>query len=558
MVSLPAGDQSSATDVWVRCPLCQSEFTLQEALNFVPPALEIIASPRSEEEAHVALADAEAGLGDPDEGAVGIGLSGTRRLPMSKLARPKSDQSIPDLLINPERETVVAPQQTFSADVTFAPTVASQITADENTPGDDLQLSPEMPAARPTPMPTRAVPMSNVAASGAAANEPWNAPPEGNAPMFFPPLPPKRTRGFRRAKRRNPVVELALIVVGGIAGCAIAFGVLLWGFKVDPFDLAKYLPQSMVPEPLRSASSADATNPPSSSDTVRGNGIVITRNRPASVSGPTATESNMSNGTPGSAITSSTPVPGPGSSVPSPSSVTGPVSNNETSPFTPVTPEAQTHPALPPLPQPTTPAPTEPDGPKSDSIYSLDDVSKAFTAATQADAAFQSARANNGNAKDSPAVAELRKQNYIALAKLAETVTLLRNQNDDRQIARSTAAAFVLHAVDDRAKLEDLGTLAGHWLSIPNRASRGIVLAGAVQSVDPLGKQFCTTIKVLGHDLDVSVISAEKPEISPHDMAVVLGVIVPNPQQNLPQYAGKDDQVVWGAVVEKPMPAANP
>ena len=42
MVSLPGGGQAAA---WVRCPLCKSEYRLQEAIDFVPPALEIILPP---------------------------------------------------------------------------------------------------------------------------------------------------------------------------------------------------------------------------------------------------------------------------------------------------------------------------------------------------------------------------------------------------------------------------------------------------------------------------------------------------------------------------------
>lgn len=41
-VSLPPGDDASA---WVRCPLCDAQYPLQAALDYVPPLLEIVPPP---------------------------------------------------------------------------------------------------------------------------------------------------------------------------------------------------------------------------------------------------------------------------------------------------------------------------------------------------------------------------------------------------------------------------------------------------------------------------------------------------------------------------------
>src|SRR5260370_60377 len=41
-VSLPESDDHS---VWVRCPLCGDQYSLQTAIDFVPPALQIVPAP---------------------------------------------------------------------------------------------------------------------------------------------------------------------------------------------------------------------------------------------------------------------------------------------------------------------------------------------------------------------------------------------------------------------------------------------------------------------------------------------------------------------------------
>jgi hypothetical protein len=38
------------------------------------------------------------------------------------------------------------------------------------------------------------------------------------------------------------------IVLGGFLGLAVGYGILLWGFKTDPFNFARYLPAAIVPD----------------------------------------------------------------------------------------------------------------------------------------------------------------------------------------------------------------------------------------------------------------------------------------------------------------------
>ncbi len=52
-------------------------------------------------------------------------------------------------------------------------------------------------------------------------------------------------------RKKNPAIELVKMAVGGILGLAIGYGILLYGFKVDPFNMVRYLPDAMVPESVK-------------------------------------------------------------------------------------------------------------------------------------------------------------------------------------------------------------------------------------------------------------------------------------------------------------------
>jgi hypothetical protein len=161
-VSMPTGATPSSQ---VRCPMCRSEFRLQEAFDFNPPVLEVIAGPVKQEATAAATATAA-----------------VERLAAVQSERAKPDQSIPELLINPEKESWEFSSQGANQKATV----------------------------------------------GRGSNRPT---------------------GVRR-RQRNPVAELVKIVLGGFLGLAIGYGILLWGLKTDPFNLARYLPAAMVPESL--------------------------------------------------------------------------------------------------------------------------------------------------------------------------------------------------------------------------------------------------------------------------------------------------------------------
>jgi hypothetical protein len=246
-VSLPVGGQGST---WVRCPLCRGEYQLQEAFDYVPPALEVILKPHS--------ARASSAPYDAHH--------------FANVARPQplQDQTIPDLLVNPElqgnapTEFALAPElppQARSAGLTspvgtapalqtFATSTNEVVMSAADEFSDELQLAPELP---------RPAGRAPARAAGLAKHAPQVAVPPvpGQAAGFMPGVTQWPTsRPVKR--RRNPVVEMVKIIVAGMAGLVIAYAVLIWGFKVDPFGLSKHLPPAILPEQLKTPDDANS------------------------------------------------------------------------------------------------------------------------------------------------------------------------------------------------------------------------------------------------------------------------------------------------------------
>ena len=221
------------------------------------------------------------------------------------------------------------------------------------------------------------------------------------------PLAPK----IVRAKRRNPLVDLLQIVGGGAVGLIVAYGILLWGFKVDPFELGKYLPPSMLPASLKSNETASSEMP----NATQRNGIRIVRTPTPTATLPAESANSSATANPNAPPTNVIGPPNfrPGSQPP--------IANGNALPA---------HPELPPLADSAAASaqPTEElVGPKTDVMFSLSDVSQALTAATQSVAALQAARADSSGALFLPPICRscgssitsiwqnwLRRQHYCA------------------------------------------------------------------------------------------------------------------------------------------------
>jgi hypothetical protein len=352
-------------------------------------------------------------------------------------------------------------------------------------------------AKKTTPVSDQGVPdpLAN-AERGAEADEPWH-PPEGS----------QAQQTQRERKARNPVVELVKMTLGGVLGLAVGYGILLWVFKTDPFDLAKYLPAVLVPDAVK-----------------------------AGAAGGNAAVAPNQNGVAAGKKVDPFAQPKPGEQA-----------NAATS----------KRPELPPLKEPTeTPEQLAAhEGPKNIAVSMMADLVRGMAEANDAQTALDQARgteAGNGTSTipGSVELKAIRQMYYDRLAKLAEIVTLLP-KSPDRDISRRTAAEMVLQGVGERVKLEELAALATERMNSGDEAKSGIVLAGTVKSVEPMEEQFRTVIELTNQKTDVPVISAEKPEVAVNDTAIVLGAIVADPEHNLWHYSGHDPQVVWSGAILK-------
>ncbi len=418
-------------------------------------------------------------------------------------------------------------------------------------------------------------------------------------------VPPEEPAGKKPKKKKSLGGELVKIVGGGVIGLLVAYAILLWGLKVDLLGVAKFLPASILPEQLRPKNLAARPIPQPQVAQNDQPDIGTTPDAGVPTTGTTPDTSTVpADGTPTPDATATTPPPGglsdtlpmpgrtnppdapltqptptsgdvatPPISVPPPETTANnplpgvmPTPTGNPTPDTTATAPATSTPdpfappstpdTFPPLPTTVTPPAPEPVGPKNTKNVSLAEASQAMAAATQATDAYLRSTA------DSPDLKTVRKNFYFNLAKLAEAITGLKQQpGDDHDVTmRATASGLISQLVGDRSRLDELGFLAGFWFDHPNRLQEnidGIALAGTVQEVQPLGKNFRTVVKLFkgnfpnAKDMAVTVISAMKPEVSAGDTAIVLGTIVKDPAQNLYGYDGREDRIVWAAVVTK-------
>ena len=137
--------------------------------------------------------------------------------------RVAQEKGMPDMLIDPETKSFA------DAEGAFEPPGAAPVARGSGAP-EEKRPGPKLPDAK----------------TKLADGEPWESAPIGAQPTA------KGTAARKAGRRkRNPAMELVKMAVGGIVGLAIGYGILLWGFKVDPFNMAHYLPAVVVPDSVK-------------------------------------------------------------------------------------------------------------------------------------------------------------------------------------------------------------------------------------------------------------------------------------------------------------------
>lgn len=162
-------------------------------------------------------------------------------------------------------------------------------------------------------------------------------------------------------------------------------------------------------------------------------------------------------------------------------------------------------------------------------------------------------------------VLNLNADSYERLCELAEAATFARFDSTrdgdaaDRDRCRDAAVALLTAIGGNREKSEVVGRLSGARLEDSQRQSNGIMLAGVVQQTQSEGDLFTIQLLLLGSGKVVTVVSRQSPEppLARRDRVLVLGSIVDSPRDNLAGYVGDLPQVVWGGLPLKIAAAAR-
>ncbi len=405
---------------------------------------------------------------------------------------------------------------------------------------------------------------------------------------------PRGRRPVARAKRKHksPLVEGLKIVLGGVAGLAIAQVILWWlgssqswpKQRADMFELApkvaRFAPW-IVPERYRSGKPAgDASGTPEQDAGAVALSSAEDR-EPRDLPQRTFVDPNASNGAGGSATnkpatpkksgrsankkTPQAPVArDPLSSeaddaapteepdmdlgqIPEPEddpladmnldlepTDDKPVADPEVTPV--MEPESETATEAKPAAEPKPAAVPLPNAPRTTAAELRTAVDEAKTVVEALKAAPEA---------DSRA---LLRQTYVALAKVGETAAF----RAPPEMAELQSADDLLKTViAEEEKLATLGKAAGGWLKTSSRDNNGVLLVGTVKEVRQQGGYRVIELAIPGRDGMVAVYSeADSGEAYPPDTGlVVLGAIIADPAKDLAGYEGAGDPVVWQGMV---------
>jgi hypothetical protein len=351
----------------------------------------------------------------------------------------------------------------------------------------------------------------------------------------------------RRSKRkpRNPLIEIAKVVGGGVVGLFIAQMVLWWMpfFNLDigqrdPLSLGRnighYVPWIawIVPPQVRGETTSTDSSGTSGDDTQNKGGQQGSQTASTSSAGgnstvTASTSRGADNGRDESPFSSDKFTGKPGQSDQSP---------NAAEPKTSEPVEVNV-----PPPQVAPPVELRRSGFKTPGEGEPDELAGAIAAAAEANAAYDAA-ANGTTA--------LRM--YDALSEVGSVLSRIDVSKKGQQQA---------HAEECRKLVSSLGTnkhtgisaLAAQRLDDPQRAADGIALVGialvgTVQSIETLEHGYYICATELGQDGKiVSVIGwGGRPHFSAGDKVFVLGVILDDPAARLIDFPGSGGQAVAG------------
>ncbi len=136
----------------------------------------------------------------------------------------------------------------------------------------------------------------------------------------------------------------------------------------------------------------------------------------------------------------------------------------------------------------------EPLGPLNAPEFNSGDLAAAIHEVAATNEKMTAAQA----AKDDGALKKARKDFYVSLFGLGQVATFVKDDAAEPQLEsqRKSLAKLAARLAADPKRLEALKTNAARWMAFAKRTTPGIVLAGAVENVEPAGKLYHAKIRV--------------------------------------------------------------
>jgi len=485
MVTLPAGLDPNTK---VRCPFTKEEFLVSEILDNLPPMLEVVDGPSTGGSS--IFDDAAA----PALGGAGIGV-------LDVEGSPGADKSSDDTAV--AHDVAVKEEERETATEDAMPTFGAGVDAVKPSDG--------------------AFDFGGVGSSETAASA------TSGAAVGAKPRP--------KRKQKNMAVEVVKIVLGGIAGLAIATLIMWWGMGRDPFNLAPKLNKLpgfisfVAPASLREADqeTEDDNGEPVSDadDPSKGSGGRKQKENEEDKSDLSKRDQEVID----------TPFGKPGGMEQEPKSDDGP----DQGPEDKDEPKKRTDQ---PPPRETT------AGVLDAPVYSGPELGKALK---EADEAMQVVVNAGGLDLSDEARKEEAVAFYRAFCRLGEKITFVDPQGQqvpDRVNAAKTMLADLGRSSEN---FDTVGRIASVWLDPETtRSTDGILLAGRVTQikVEARGRLFNTRMVLAGDSKEiVYVFSTQNPldhdDYDKGSHVFLLGTIIEEPSLKIKGYEGTQQRVIW-------------
>jgi hypothetical protein len=356
----------------------------------------------------------------------------------------------------------------------------------------------------------------------------------------------------RRPVKKGGLGQMIGVVLGGLLALPITFAILIWGFRKDPLNLVRHVPESaafLFPQELVGGGRPKV-------DGVAG-GPTLDDVPDVAVDEPPAPEGEAPAAEPPAepvadrtAVTAAEPADAVDPLMANDATAAIPAPSGDQPASAPLVPDASdlaalvpADPAVPmvePLdavrPEPVAPAepPPPPAAPEREPL-DLVPIENAVAAAAEA---FEAVKAAEIDADPDP-IRRDRSRNrllvdwYRQLSTVAEELAGLERFAADtgRPLTAPPEAVSGLQAslVADPTRLTDLARLSRNWMAYPGRSTSGVVMPAVLGSVRQVGPYWCSTVTIAeagDRTRDMAVISRSEPVAVAGETVLVTGLIV--------------------------------